>query len=626
MQLRARGLFAPVFVLALIAGTVISLHIARFNTTLLVVLLSIACVIFCVYLAVFYYTIKKPLNKITEALSSNNLPALQSIAAHENSFGVLARQVIQASAQQVQLDTEIGERIRQEKRSLEVEKQYRLLFDNTLDAIICTDSQGSITRCNQQALTLFKAAGQEILAGKALSGFLDTTGKTVIASFFSDKSTAVASCDFECTLTDTCDSPTNVIIRYTINNATPQPEVQFCIRDISAIKELTSGKARIEKHLQHLLKMEAIGQLANGIAHEYNNIFGAMSGYADLIKHHYAADARLQRYARMIHSGTKRASLLTSKMLTFAHIKKTVKNDFDTYALLSEIGDLLACTLPQSINLSVSSSGEAGLINGDQEQFRSAVTNIAVNAAKTMPDGGKLSIHASTFSATEDTARMFPAAVTGKRYVTITFTDTGTGISETTQARFFEPLRMSESDNEGYDLGLATVYGTIMSHDGFVDVASTPGEGSTVTLYFPMISIAPPAMNLPSLTGGKMSILAADDEISLRETLTDMLELLGYEVTMCSDGMQALEVFGSHPDAFDLIMLDMNMPGILGLDCFRKMREIKSDVRALIMTGYYLNEESQEILNTGICGMILKPFIIEELDDVLKKALAFHPA
>ena len=606
-----------------IPGILTAAQAVRIPHTIIITFYSTIVLAFVLFLVIHDKTTRRPLIGIMNALNDNDKAALQRYASTETGFGYLSRLLIQSLESKVKLDTAICERVKTEAKSREVNKQYRMLFDNSLDAILCTDRSGSISDCNQAALTLFKAADRSVIMGKDIAVLFDSTGKTVIESLFSTLPEAVAACDFECCMHDTCENVFDAAIRYSIDSHAEQPIVQFCIRNITTLKIATSGKVQFEKHLQHLLKMEAVGQLADKIAHEYNNIFGAVSGYADLIKHHYSNDSRLQRYAQMIHSGTKRASLLTGKLLTFARIKKSVKEDFDSFRELGSVGDLLACTLPQSVALSITTSGEQGIINGDPAEFRSAVMNLAINASTTLSGGGTITISAAHFTADSDTARNFPAAVNGRHYIAVSCSDSGPGMDESTVAHLFEPFHQNNGENREYGLGLASVYGTLMSHDGFIDVASTPGKGSCVTLYFPWAASEDPAAAPPSpFTNNKPIILAADDETTLQETLADMLELLGYQCTMCSDGTKALSAFSLNPDMYSLVLLDMNMPGMSGLDCYRKMREIKSDVRTLIMTGYYLDEESQQMIDKGIRGLILKPFIIDELGEALSKALS----
>ena len=249
--------------------------------------------------------------------------------------------------------------------------------------------------------------------------------------------------------------------------------------------------------------------------------------------------------------------------------------------------------------------------------------NLALNSRDAMPHGGKLTFT----SAAKDIDRSFTHRkdfnIAPGKYFAVSIADTGCGMDEEMLAHLFEPFFTTKDIGQGTGLGLASVYGTVKSHNGFIDVQSAVNKGTTFTLYLPLTEeVSPVPIRQPTRQfSGKGHILLVDDESFLRDAVREMLSWLGHTVTSCSGGEEALSLFSSEPEGFDLIILDMKMPGMSGLECYQKMKRIKPDIRALISTGYSIEEERQVMMNEGILGIIQKPYVSAQLAQAVNNAL-----
>ncbi|MBN1307744.1 MAG: response regulator [Chitinispirillaceae bacterium] len=571
-----------------------------------------------------YYSLERPLLLIQRALKNEDAAPLRRLRRPKSRFGPLAELVARSFDQKAHLNKEIGERKKTEEQLAEREKQYRDLFETAPDAIICTDANGTIILNNSQALTLVGYEAAATIVGKNLHDFLADQTDSILRTIFSAPKRERAIRDFECILKkNNGDRFTAEIRMAPILTSEKRPLMLFYLRDITSQKTAERDKKRLEEQFRVVYKMEAIGQLAGGIAHDYNNILGAISGYADLIRNRYTEDDRLKKYANMILSAAKRASELTKKLLIFARKNKLNMVEFDAHEALVEIIDLLNHTLDKTITIIYTNGAVPSFIYGDVIQFQNAIMNLALNSRDAMPDGGTLTFRSATVDVDRSFAHRKDFTVAPGKYLTVTVADTGCGMDQETLAHLFEPFFTTKDIGQGTGLGLASVYGTMKSHNGFIDVQSTVNKGTVITLYFPLVEqTAPASVHQPLLHySGKGHILLVDDEGFLCDAVREMLTWLGHSVTTSSNGEEALSLFSTEPDGFDLIILDMKMPGMSGFECFRQMKRIKPDVKALISTGYSIEEEQQAMVKEGIIGIIKKPYVSAQLAQAVNSAL-----
>jgi PAS domain S-box-containing protein len=395
------------------------------------------------------------------------------------------------------------------------------------------------------------------------------------------------------------------------------------------LADITEEKLLTEQ-LRQAEKMQAVSELAGGIAHDFNNQLGGIMGYAEMLAARLEEPA-LSRYAEQIVRTCERAADLTSQLLAFARRGKYRSLVVSVHELVDEVASLLAHSIDKRIDLQQELRAAPDTVRGDPTQLQNVLLNIGLNARDAMPEGGELRFETAI-------AAELPATVAGREgdeapaagpYVRITVRDTGNGMEAETARHIFEPFFTTKEAGTG--MGLAAVYGTVKNHHGAVAVESAPGEGTSFHLYFPLVR-DPAALPEPApagdaaLPGGEgRHILLVDDEESIREIGAELLQELGYRVTLCGEGQEAVARFQEGPDGFDLVVLDMVMPGAGGAEVFRRLRAIRPDVRVLLSSGYTADGEARELLGRGALGFLQKPFRLGQVSQKVAAALAAAP-
>lgn len=391
--------------------------------------------------------------------------------------------------------------------------------------------------------------------------------------------------------------------------------------ELSLLK-LTSKVNETEENQHHFIyNLESVGRLAGGIAHDFNNILGAISGYSEIIITRYPDDEKLQKYGKMILSAANRASDLTNKLLQFAHKSKLNMSCFDAGHQLISIIESFGDTLNKSIKISLQLNAEDSYINGDINQFQNVITNIVINAQEAMPLGGNLSFKTENITVDEIVSKSRMLTVKPGYYLAISISDTGKGMNQEEISHLFEPFYTTKDRSDNNGLALASAYGIIRCHNGFIDVKSDPGKGSIFTIYLPIAKQQSPE---PITIQHKMTnsnILLVDDEAIIQDAVGEMLNWLGFRVTIAANGEDAIELIKESPQKFDLIILDMVMPGMNGRECYKKLKEINPSLKVLVSTGYSCDIDPQQLLEDGILGILEKPYESSQLTQAIYKAM-----
>ncbi len=372
----------------------------------------------------------------------------------------------------------------------------------------------------------------------------------------------------------------------------------------------------MERRLFQQQKMEAIGQLAGGIAHDFNNLLVGILGYAELLKKHHSGVGDVAEAADVIIAAVHRGSELTRQLLGYARMGKHQIDRIDIGQCVRNVNDLLKRTLDQRIKV-VLDLEEGIFIKGDSSQIEQVILNLAVNARDAMPEGGELK-----FSLKLETV---PAEIIdGYRegspveLAVLETTDTGSGIPIENHDKIFEPF-FTTKDEEGTGMGLATVYGIVANHGGWIDVESQPGTGAVFSVYLPLDKTYEKEENEGSILPERASdgqghtVLVVDDESIVVATLTELLSEVGYRVIPVPNGKRAVEVFSSDPDGFDAVVLDLSMPEMDGKECYERLRDIDPDVKVILITGFSRDGRVQELLDMGVKGFLQKPFRLKKL-------------
>jgi PAS domain S-box-containing protein len=392
-----------------------------------------------------------------------------------------------------------------------------------------------------------------------------------------------------------------------------QKRILAMVRDIG-------DRKRMEEQLFQAEKLQAVGTLASGVAHDFNNQLTGIIGWTDLIRDRINDDPDLETATNNILTSAKRASDLTAQLLAFARKGKFESKPLDVHVLIREVTGLLTHTIDKRISIETKLEAEAPYTTGDPSQLQNAVLNLGVNARDAMPQGGRMVFATRNLDLDRDQELCRRWKLEPGPFVEISVSDTGDGMDAQTLKSIFEPFFTTKKATKGTGLGLAAVYGTVNSHQGCIDVASIPGEGSTFRIILPVGN--PPASAAPAdgrfRTRGTGRILVIDDEEILIKTVSAILHKEGYEIVTCTDSSEGLEVFRFSPEEFDLILLDMIMPGMNGPEVFNALREIDPEVAVLLMSGATANYEVQELADAGASGFLAKPFHPRDLREAVE--------
>lgn len=394
------------------------------------------------------------------------------------------------------------------------------------------------------------------------------------------------------------------------------------------VKSRTEELETTQKQLVQSQKLEAIGQLASGVAHDFNNMLGGILAYSSLLKEDYADDDHLRSGLEVIETSAERGAELTKKLLAFARKGNYEHTIVDLRKTVEETVSLLQPSLNEKIKVSISVCDQLWPTEGDSTQIFQVVMNLAVNSKDAMPDGGSIKISAVNVEADEDYCKVHKSVIPG-HYVRLSVEDTGTGIPKEIQEKVFEPFFTTKQVGSGTGLGLSMVYGIMKNHKGAVAVYSEEGCGTVFHLYFPRsknaakFHVASRKKDLvsSSFLAGHQILLADDDEI-MRRAGGDILKRYGASVDTYEDGALALEALEKNPNNYKIIILDVIMPKLNGIETFHKMRAIAPDAQFVLSSGYAESAEITELRNQYSIKFIQKPFKAEQLTNEITKKVA----
>jgi PAS domain S-box-containing protein len=380
-------------------------------------------------------------------------------------------------------------------------------------------------------------------------------------------------------------------------------------------------KEQLELQLTQAQKMEAIGTLAGGIAHDFNNILQAISGYAQLmLLDKNVQDPEVMQLQEIVRAA-RNASDLTRQLLTFSRkVDSRLKPTQLNHEVLS-IKNVLARTLPKMISIDLQLATDLKEIQCDRTQIGQVLMNLGINASHAMPEGGRLLFSTANVQLDDAFCRNNLGAKPGS-YNLLTVADTGSGMDEETLNRIYEPFFTTKKVGQGTGLGLAIVYGIIKNHGGYILCHSALGQGTEFKIFLPTASSrgTEPRESLhriPDLLKGNETVLLVDDDHTIINFSRDLLTRFGYQIKTACSGEEALKLFKYEHQSIDLVILDVNMPGMGGPRCLTKLRKINPDTKVLIASGYSPNASLRKTLDAGACGFIGKPY---QIADLLKKA------
>jgi PAS domain S-box-containing protein len=390
-----------------------------------------------------------------------------------------------------------------------------------------------------------------------------------------------------------------------------------------ALEQSEEALRRSEEQLRQSQKMEAIGTLAGGVAHDFNNILTGVLGYAELLKLDTKPGEKVYQAADVIHKAARRGADLTQQLLGFARKGKQQNVPVDMRATIHEIVELLSRTIDKSITITQRYRDRRAHVIGDPVQLQQVFINLAVNARDAMPSGGELTFVTDLARLQEADCRDHPGASPGE-YLVVSVIDTGCGIPEELRERIFEPFFTTKERGKGTGMGLAMVYGIVKNHGGTIRVDSEVRRGTTFSVYLP--HARPQGEPVPevwddALVHGTGLVLVVDDEEAVRTVASGYLKHLGYDVLTASDGKEAVDLYLERGPEIDLVVMDLVMPRLGGRECFRILKRINPAVKAILSTGYGFNVAAQEMIDEGMLGFVQKPYEMIKLSEVVAKAL-----
>jgi PAS domain S-box-containing protein len=392
------------------------------------------------------------------------------------------------------------------------------------------------------------------------------------------------------------------------------------------VKEDITELRELEDHLRRSQRMEAVGTLASGIAHDLNNILSPMLLLPELLKETVQGEKEVE-LLDLIAQGAQRASDVVKQLLTFIRGSGGERVPLHLRHLLNEFQALLAETFPREIVLHFDVSPNLLPVLGETTQLHQVLLNLCMNSRDAMPGGGTITLHAANTVVDAELARVSPLAKPGP-HVLISVTDTGHGMTPNVMERVFDPFFTTKGIGAGTGLGLSTALGIVRSHGGFMTVSSKPDEGATFRIYLPGAhsdSLAPSRVATTGLPEGNSElILIVDDEPSIRGATRLALETHGYRALVASGGADGLVLFRQHASEISLVLTDVMMPGMSGVAMLREMLVIEPRLKALVMTGMTSNSNRAEIATLGVGEPLAKPFrprdLIAAVQGVLSRA------
>lgn len=394
------------------------------------------------------------------------------------------------------------------------------------------------------------------------------------------------------------------------------------IGHLCSLKNADTKREQLEEQLRHAQKMEAVGQLAGGVAHDFNNILQVILGHVDMVLSDLR-DAEIRQPLEEVFQAAGRAADLTHQLLAFSRRQVIRPANLDLNKLVEGTLKMIDSLIGEHISLCFMPARCLGTIYADPGQIEQILINLCVNARDAMPNGGTLTIETNNVTIGPDYLNMHPWA-TEVRYVQFTVTDTGHGIDEATRAQIFEPFFTTKSVGRGTGLGLATVYGIVEQHNGHIQVYSELGKGTAFKIYIPIVESPAEEIHeriIEPVVGGTETILVAEDEELVRNLVTNMLRSAGYTVLTASDGEEAIRKYDQHADSIALALLDVVMPKLGGREVMDHIQARTSTIPFLFSSGYSENAvHTNFVIEEGL-HLISKPYGKNELLRAVRKIL-----
>ncbi len=512
---------------------------------------------------------------------------------------------------------DVTERRKAEEALRESEEKYRSLFEESKDVVFMSSPEGRFLSINQAGVELFGYSSKEELLKIELARdlYVDSEDRKMFQTML-NKNGFVKDYQIEMKRKD----GKRLIVLSTSSVVKDEKGSILAYRGI--MRDITEQK-KLAAQLLHAQKMEAVGQLAGGIAHDLNNVLGAIMGFTTILQMEIKEDDPARESLSYLPALTDRAAALIKNLMAFSRkqvldIKPSSLND-----IVGTIGKLLSRVIGEDIKLNLKLSDKDVVLNADVGQIEQVLINLATNARDAMPEGGTLTLRTESYEMNDNFINKHGYGKRGK-YALLSVEDTGMGMDEQTMEKIFEPFFTTKAVGKGTGLGLAMVYGTIKQHNGYINVYSEPGKGTTFMLYLPAIDteIAEKRTmdNIPPV-GGAETILLVEDEAFIRIALTTLLKKLGYKVIEAEDGNDAVNEFSEHHNNIDLVLMDVIMPNKGGKEAYQEMQRIQPDVKVILMSGHGEDILKDKKIDRDGLHFISKPVSAKDISEKIREVL-----
>ncbi len=509
---------------------------------------------------------------------------------------------------------DISEQKQYEKQLIESRKQWEDIFQAIGHPTLILDPRHRILAANRATLEITGLSAEQIRNRKC-------------HEIFHRKNQPPGDCPMETLLhqgaQETIQMEMEALEGVFLVSCTPVFDKNGDVTKIIHIATDITEQKKLETQVRQTRKMEAIGTLAGGIAHEFNNILSIILGNAELAIDDLPESVPIRRMLAEIHKASLRGRDVVKQLLSFSRKTSAKMQSLDLAKIVNETVVFLRASIPANIQFEADVSQKCRSISGNETQLCQIMINLCNNAAQAMEDrGGKLDICVENIDVAERKIFLDQVLEPGA-YVRLAVCDTGLGIADDAIEQVFHPFYTTKAVHQGTGMGLAVVYGIIKNHHAYIEIQSKPGQGTSVYCYFPVSVDAPDATvaNTKGAAGGKETILFVDDEAALVSIGLQRLRRLGYRVEAATDPRQALQLFKADPMKFDLVITDMTMPHMTGDQLIQRLMDIRSDVKTIICSGYSKKIDTAKALDIGARGFIMKPLDSSRFAETVRSVL-----
>ncbi len=517
--------------------------------------------------------------------------------------------------------------ITKQKQAEEQIRYQANLLQNVPDAIIASDENGFIKVWNPAAEKIYGWKAEEVI-GKKFHEIIKPEYRYQSREEVFEKIKADGVWSGEIVHRRKDGEPLSVLSTISIlkDAAGNQVGLVSVNHDITEQKRMEEALSAAEAQLRQTQKMEALGQLASGIAHDFNNLLGIIMGHASLLKMGKQSPEKVQHSVETIERTARRGADLVKQLLTLARKSEPVTAPVYLSEMIAETVKLLNEIFPRTVVIQTEIQSSLPYILADVSQIHQVLMNLCLNARDAMPQGGTLRIGAKRMAGEE--LRQRHADATVSEYVELSVSDSGIGMDEATIERIFDPFFTTKAPGKGTGLGLTTVHSIVRNHNGFIEVQSEPGVGTTFAVYLPAPEMPEGEISSPAgagepeaMAGGSETILLIEDEENIIELVSAVFEAHGYQVLTAGDGVKGVELYAQQKDKIALVVSDMGLPGLTGDEVFRRIRAINPQAKVILASGFIDPEQKSEFFKAGLAQFLQKPYLPEEALKVIREVL-----